>query len=188
MAVELTNHHQLGETAPSGEQEHLLGSIGMFNDLDPDNFYSEVHSGQGFPVTKALWVKNESGGALTPGTIPTWDTGATYGPRKAVGAAAATGTSVGVGVVDPFLPAAGVADNLHFWLIFWGRCQFLFTTGTALSVGDVVALGAAGRVVDLDHTSLTDQLIFDRCGRCLEAVAAGAANDTLFDGFADFRF
>lgn len=135
----------------------------------------------------ARLLRNESNGNLTAGTIVTASTDAVYGPGKAAGAAAVAGTTVGHCVVDPFV-SGNIADEETFWGIFYGPCKFKFTTGTATTLGMVLALGAAGRVQQLDHTSLTDQLIFDRCGRALEVVASGAANDTLFRGFADFRF
>lgn len=177
----------LGETQASGEQEHLLGTEGCFKHLAvgaaaPQAVVSNM-------TVHAMWVKNEAGKALTPGEIVHWDTGADYGPGKAVSDEAAADTDVAAGVVDPHLPAAGVADNNHFWLILRGPCQFLFTTGTTLAPGDVLALGAAGRAIKYaaagSDTSTGNR---DRCGRCLIAVDTAIDSDTLFNGYADFRF
>ena len=165
-------------------QSFNLGQIGCFVDKD--------YSQQGVKPLNSqmlIWarlVRNESGGNLTAGSIVTDDTGSTYGPGKAVGAAAVSGTSIGVGVVDPFV-SGNIAAGETFWLIEAGPCQFKFTTGTTIAPGDAAALGAAGRVIQLDHTTLTDQLIFDRCGTVLEDVLTGVASDTLFRGIAEFR-
>lgn len=176
----------LGETSPSGELEHLLGTEREFphwtvGTARPRAIASNM-------LVHARWVKNETGGALLPGNVCTWDTGSTYGPGKAVIAEATSGTNTGIGVVDPHLPAAGVADNDHFWLIERGPCQFRSTTGTAVAIDDTLATGATGRVTVYDETTATAAGNRDRCGKALEAVGAGAASDTLFNGFADFRF
>jgi len=177
----------LGQTQASGEQEHLLGTEGCFKDLtvgasDPQATASNM-------TVHARWVKNESGGALTPGFIVQWDTGATYGPGKAVGAVAVADTDTGAGVVDPHLPAAGVANDDHFWLIERGPCRFRFTTGTTIARGDNLALGGAGRAIKYDAPGAdTTTGNRDRCGACLEAVDTAVASDTQFRGFADFRF
>lgn len=177
----------LGGTQPSGEQEHLLGTEGCFKHLTvgaeaPQQVASNMQ-------VYAIWVKNEAGKALTPGEIVHWDTGTTYGPGKAVLDEAAADTDVAAGVVDPHLPSAGVADNKHFWLIVKGPCQFLFTTGTTITIGDVLALGGAGRVIKYDAAgSDTTTGNRDRCGRTLESVDTAIASDTLFNGYADFRF
>lgn len=182
--MEFMNDHSLGKKniiTDSGK----LGQVYRLLDLDYSASGVKRQLSQ-MPIYARL-VRNESSGNLTAGTIVTCATDTTYGAGKAVGAAAAAGTSVGHGVVDPWI-SGNIADGETFLLIYNGPCKFKFTTGTALASGMVLALGAAGRAAKLDHTSLSDQLIFDRCGRALEVVASGTANDTLFRGFADFRF
>ena len=181
------NPYRLGQTASSGELENLLGQCACFEDIDYSSTEAVKPLLTGMDVW-ARWVKNESGGALTPGTCVVADTGATYGPGKAVGAAAVSGTTVANGVVDPYIASAGVANDAHFWLIYCGPCKFKFTTGTALTVGAVLQLGAAGRVELYDVGTPAIAANLDRCGRALAAVASGTADDTLFRGFADFRF
>lgn len=178
----IENSHSLFATAPSGEAEHTLGQCGTFKHIDPADtsalkrVLSEIDS-------EAVWVKNESGGALTRGTIVTIDTGATYGPGRAVGAAAAAGTTVGYGVVA----ASSVADNDHFWCIRKGIAQIKSTTGTAVTVGAVLALGAAGRAIVYDAPGTpTAAGGRDRFGYAREAVGAEAASDTLFEAVVNF--
>jgi len=177
--------YPLGTRAASGEMEHYLGFFGRFKHQDPDATSSLARVLSEMDVC-ARWVKNESGGTLAAGTIVTWDTGATYGPFRAVGAAAAAGTNVGIGAVDPFVSGA-VANDDHFWLITNGPCQFLFTTGTTIAVGDLLTLGASGRVNKYDPASADAEDNLCRCGRVMEAVNTAVASGTLFDGFADFR-
>ena len=159
----------------------LLGQVARFLDLD----YSAtgVKAVQSQQPVYARLVKNTSGGALTPGAIVY--PGSELGACRDVGGEAIAGTTLGCGVVDPWL--GSVADDDIFWLIYSGPCKFQFTTGTALVIGQPLALGAAGRAKDLPEGSLTDQLLADRCGRADEAVASGTANDVLFRGIADFR-
>lgn len=159
-----------------------LGQVARFLDLDRSGSGVKSQLSQ-MPIFARL-VINNSGGNLTAGTIVTAD--ATYGPGRGAGAAAVAGTSVGCGVVDPWV-SGNIANGSTFWMIEKGPCKFKFTTGTSITIGMVLALGAAGRAKELDHTSLSDQLIFDRCGRVLEAVDTAITNDTLFRGYADFR-
>lgn len=176
--------YKLGASAASGEQEHLLGAEVEFPFYDPDN--SPPRMATWAMTIRARWVKNESGGVLTPGFIVKWDTGAVYGPGVAVGAAAVADTSIGIGVVDPWVTS--IADNAHFFIIEYGPCKFRSTTGTATTIGATLALGAAGRVIVYAAPgSDTTTGNRDRCGTCREVVGSGVASDTLFDGFADFR-
>lgn len=178
----------LGQTAASGELEHLLGQRACFRDIN----YASTEAVK--PLLSqmdiiAVWVKNESGSAITPGTVCRWDSGATYGPGKAVaGAAAIASDQVPCGVADPYLPTAGVANDEHFWLIVEGPCKFKFTTGTTLDNIDVLQLGAAGRVTKYDVGTPAAGGNLYRVGRSLEAVDTGVASDTLFRGYADIRF
>lgn len=184
--MSVQNPYRLGQTAVSGERENLLGQIGCFT--DQDRTATGVFPETSMMLTYALWVKNERGSAALPGEVVIWDTGSTYGVGRATGANVTSATTAAAGVVDPFLPTAGVADNAHYWLIFRGPCKFLFTTGTTLAVGDVLLAGASGRVTKYDITSAAAQANFDRCGRALAAVDTAIASDTKFLGYADFRF
>ena len=179
----------LGETQASGEQEHLLGTIGIFLDQTVGQAAPRV-TASNMPVY-ARWVKNETNGIVYPGFCFAWDTGATYGPGKAVIALAEGDTTLGCGVADPHLSATtgeGCPDNDHFWLIFNGPCQFRFTTGNTLIVEDTLQVGGTGHVIEYSDVTETALGNRDRCGRCLEAVDTAIATGTRFRGYADFRF
>jgi hypothetical protein len=165
--------------------ESLLGQCTEFVESGYDGYVAADSPVSQFGV-KARLVKNTSGGALTPGAIVKWDTGSTYGPLKGVGGNAVADTSLGIGVVDPRL--SSVAANDIFWLITYGPTKVLSTTGTAIAIGDTIALGAAGRAIKYDAPgSDTTTGNRDRCGVALEAVGSGVASDTLYRAFVDFR-
>lgn len=67
----------------------------------------------------AILVRNASGIALTPGRLVTWKT--TLQGRQVDGYATVDYAQC-AGVVDPFLPTAGVSANDYFWLFVKGLC------------------------------------------------------------------
>ena len=163
-----------------------LGQRYFFNDLDYSSTETITPQLTSMEV-EALLVINDSGGTLKAGDICRWDIGATYGPGRGVDAAAVADTAVGVGAVDPWISTT-VGDGETFLLVVRGPCKLLSTTGTAVAIGDVLALGAAGRAIVYDAPgSDTTTGNRDRCGRALEVVASGAADDTLFRAYVDFR-
>lgn len=161
--------YDLGQTAIAGELTHLLGRKVSFDDV------SRTASGVAGPATgiqrKAIWVKNNSGGALLPGEIAAWDTSyvGTYVGAKC-GAAA-----VGAGVVDPNLPAAGVADGYHFWLIYEGPVNVLHAGNDAIGAGDLLVTAASGRVDKYDGTATAATEPNSLFGRAMENPADTAA-------------
>jgi hypothetical protein len=137
--------------------------------------------------TLARVVKNGSGGTLAAGAACYWDI-AGEGPGKEVdGIASVSSNHIPAGFVDPFV-AAAIPDTETFLLWFYGPCQMLSTTGTAVVNGNPLTLGASGRVDVYDVTSPEVADTFHYCGRALAAVASGTASGTLFRAFADTRF
>lgn len=134
--------YPLNKTAAASETEHLLGQQGVFRDIDL-NDTSAIKPTKSAMDVKAIWVKNESGGALNRGELVGWDVGTTYGPGKAVGAAVGDDVRP-VGIVSPFIPTAGVADNEHFWLITEGPTYASYDGAGNIVPGDELCTAAAG--------------------------------------------
>ena len=132
------NYKRLGETAVSGELEHLLGQKAIFNDLDYSST-SQIKPDLSQIEIEAVWVKNRSGGALLPRAIVKWHT--SYPGTGIVDET--TTNDVAAGVVDPYLPAAGVANNDHFWLIRKGPAK-IDSDGAAITTGDLVQTAVTG--------------------------------------------
>jgi hypothetical protein len=171
----------LGQTAVSGELTHLLGRIGVFDDL------SRTAAGvpnvlTGLPI-KARWVKNNSGGALLPGEIVTCQAG--YQGQYVDAKCGAAG--VGAGVVDPYLPSAGVADGYHFWMVIEGPVSVLHAGNDAIGSGDLLVTAASGRVDKYDGTATAATEPNSLFGRSMEnpADTAGTSVRALvkFPGF-----
>jgi hypothetical protein len=88
------------------------------------------------------------------------------------------------GVVDEFLPAAGVPNNELFWLVVDGPTKVTTdTTGdTTISVGSMVIPGttADGTVIDQDTSVAAGAATFAQVngalGRCRQAVATTATD------------
>lgn len=104
---------------------------------------------------KAILVRNVSTVALLPGRVVQMKVAnTTTAIMKEVGGYANTHAAPLCGIVDPNLPAAGVANKDLFLLIIAGPC-YVRTPGTytdmvsAIAVGDTVVSSAAG-------SSLTD--------------------------------
>jgi hypothetical protein len=92
-----------------------------------------------------MWVHNDSGGTLARNTICTWKSGS-YG--KAVGGNAGALTLNPAGVVDEFLVAATVADQLSFWLLVKGPCTLINSAGANFAVGDRIVTAVNGKVIE----------------------------------------
>lgn len=177
--------------APLGKKNvftdvEILGQVARFLDLDYS--LTGVKKTQSQMPVWARLVRNDSGGTLAAGGVCRWDVGTTYGPGKAVDGLAAIGSNqMPAGVVDPWISGT-VAEDETFWLIFNGPCKFLFTTGTTITNGDVLTLGAAGRAVRYNPAAADAEDNLNRLGRTLATVDTAIASDTLFRGFADIRF
>jgi hypothetical protein len=172
MSQFMSNQYPLGKTAASGENEHLLGQPGVFKDLDLDST-ERIKPELSAMLVHCVWVKNETGGALSPGESVTWDTGATYGPFKAVGAQG--GASAIAGFVDPYVTT--VADNEHFWLVQEGPCKALYDGSANLAIGDKIATAATGRVAEA--TLGTTDVAYTVGVKIDAAKTSGSADDEI---------
>lgn len=171
-----SNLNEVGTEIP----DSMLGQRRFFRALD----YSAV--GTNKPVLhgsliEAIAVKNESGGALTPGEIVIHST-STQGVGEGCGAET-SGTVVAMGVVPWCIKAAGVADDENFWLIKKGYCKFLSDGGDDVAAGAFVCSAASGQVTVFTPAT-TDAAYL--CGQMIEAIGDTAA--VLKAGLADFRF
>jgi hypothetical protein len=141
-------------------------------------------------------VRNVSGGPLLPKRQGVYQkVGVNYGAR--VDGYVSVTAERSAGVVDEWLPAAGVPNNDLFWLVVKGPSRVLTDPAGAatnvFNVGDlIVALTAAtsqattaGRVAPQDLTGATALLgnqIQNRIGRCLTAMTtANTAADMLVE-------
>lgn len=93
-------------------------------------------------MIEAVLLRNDSGDVLLPseGIIySTKDPGAEAGAQWGA-------DSHGHGVVDPFLPAAGVADGETFLCFTRGPVKVIHAGNDTIVKGDALETGAAGRV------------------------------------------
>jgi len=88
-------------------------------------------------------VKNNSGGALLPGYVVTFESGYWGSQVDAVAGAGA----VGHGIVDEYLPAAGVPDGSYFYIVRRGPTECVQSTGVAQTQGALTKTAAAGKCV-----------------------------------------
>ncbi len=163
----------LGQKATLGEYQ--LGSKHIFQDWSATPVGGVRQVATGVPI-EAILVRNNSGGAVTPGTIVLWDT-ANVGLQTGTITGAA---GVGAGMVDPFLPAGTtVANGEVYWLIRKGRVRG--TSGAAFSTGAQLIPNSAGKFITMTADVAG---ISARCGRACEA--AGAADESRFV-YLDFQ-
>jgi hypothetical protein len=129
-----------------------------------------------------------SGGVLLPKRVAKLNTGgATAGAVAGQVSAYAALGDIG-GVVDEFLPAAGVANNDLFWLVVEGPTKVTTDSGgdTNIPIGKGVVVGGTGNgtVVEQDTTVAAGAATFNqvngRVGMALEAVNA-ITTDFLID-------
>lgn len=102
----------------------IEGIVKVFKDMNYTTTTGNQVKGyrSGGEVTCRL-VRNDSGIALLPGRVAIWKAGAVG--RKVDGylaedALVSTRLALPAGIVDEFLPAAGVADDDYFWLVVRG--------------------------------------------------------------------
>lgn len=140
----------------------IMGIRKVFKDLDfsattPSNTSAKAPRSGG-EVTCIL-VRNSSGAAMLPGRMAVWKSGA---EGKEVDGYVCVDSGKVAGVVDEWLPAAGVADKDLFWLVVKGPCNIKKSLdANALVVDDyVIAITAAtsqattaGRITSIVSTS-----------------------------------
>ena len=117
--------------AENGDGSNLTGCFKEFLDTTPTT--GKLNSNRG---VMCICVKNSSGGALLPGTVVKFKDGSLTEVD-----AAATTSSLRMGVVDEYLPAAGVANGEVFWLVVKGPSTVTKTTAS-LSAGAGIGLSA----------------------------------------------
>lgn len=132
--------YQRGKTGASGELTHLEGQISEFPDVDWDSTAS-VKPTLSQDTVRCRWVKNDSGGALLPGYGVRYKA-AYYGMR--MGAVSGDGETCH-GIVDEYLPAAGVADGKYFWLVQHGPGSVATDGSASIAQNDILVTAAAGK-------------------------------------------
>lgn len=118
--------------AEVGDGSTIVGTRKEFRDESPTTgtLYSNT------PV-ECIAVKNSSGSALLPGSVAKFKTSALLAE---VDGLATTSTDL-MGIVDEYLPAAGVPDGEIFWLVVRGPST-VTKTSTSVSAGAPYGLSA----------------------------------------------
>ena len=119
---------------------HLAGIEKEVADRDPSD-RMKLRSNRTIRLRRVL---NDSGGALLPKRVVQYKAA---GWGTTIGGYAGA-TERGDGVVDEFLPAAGVADGAYFWMVVDGPTEFVSNGAGALAQGDVLVTAADGKVVE----------------------------------------
>jgi hypothetical protein len=160
-----------------------VGTVKVFPDVNPTT--GVIRSNR---VKKCVAVRNTSAGALLAKRVVRFAVG-TAGTAvfSAVDGYSAVGNNEVVGVVDEFLPSAGVAVNDVFWVTVDGPTEVAVAlSGTAVAVGDRLAAitaatsGAttAGRVTPSALTASTTSAGNDSLGVIGYACSVGATTGT----------
>jgi hypothetical protein len=176
-------------------------SIGRSVDLEGTecNFKDEIRVGaqprqmRSGRFRTARLVRNTSGFALEPKRLVSWAAG--FRGLRVAGYARLDGQEV-AGVVDPDLPASGVANNDLFWLFrkgpnlvktpLAGGAGNVFDEGEILGALTAATSGAAtaGRLgkVATGTTATLPSVVVNRIGRALSAATTANTNaDLLVD-------
>jgi hypothetical protein len=129
-------------------------------------------------------VRNASGTTLLPKRVAKFKSDST--DPRIYGNQVSGYATIGLagGVVDEFLPAAGVAPNELFWLVIEGPTKVTTDTQgtTTIAVGGLVIPGttADGTVIAQDTSVAAGAATFAQVngalGRCRQAVAATATD------------
>lgn len=146
--------------AETGDGSHVIGARKVFRDEDPKT--GRVLSNR---TVECVAVKNVSGGALLPGAVVKFKDAATSGQFSGgilgeVDAAATTtlaGANGLIGVVDEYLPAAGVPDKEVFWLVIRGPST-VTKTATSVSAGSAYGTSATAGSAAAHTAGTTTQL------------------------------
>lgn len=163
-------------TEPDGQ---TLGGVNLegkeftfeVNAQDQGNGYPTGQDPSGRPVRVKV-VRNTSGISLKPGRIARFlaaTTSASPFECQVDGYAHNQTTDVVAGVIDEFLPAAGVANNDLFYVVFDGPTQVVTGATTSITALPGTVLGPAtygtgptddlaGRVTTPDYTGATTPL------------------------------
>lgn len=118
--------------AENGDGSTVVGVRKVFRDEDPKT--GAIKSNR---TVECIAVKNTSGSALLPGAVAKFKDAAIL---TEVDGLATTSTAL-MGVVDEYLPAAGVANNEVFWLVVRGPST-VTKTATSVAAGASYGLSA----------------------------------------------
>jgi hypothetical protein len=118
--------------AENGDGSTVVGVRKVFRDEDPKT--GAIKSNR---TVECIAVKNTSGSALLPGAVAKFKDAAIL---SEVDGLATTSTAL-MGVVDEYLPAAGVANNEVFWLVVRGPST-VTKTATSVAAGASYGLSA----------------------------------------------
>jgi hypothetical protein len=152
---------------PVGDGSHVLGVRKTFRDENPRT--GQLLSNH---TVDCICVKNTSGGALLPGEVVRFDPAVILTDTDAKATTAATL----IGVVDEYLPAAGVVDDEIYWLVVDGPATVV-KTATSVSAGGTYGLsGTAGAAAAQSSNPLLGYAIATSAtttGRILVKTLAG---------------
>jgi hypothetical protein len=118
--------------AENGDGATVVGTRKVFRDENPTT--GAINSNR---TVECIAVKNASGSALVPGAVAKFKDAAIL---TEVDGLATTSTAL-MGVVDEYLPSAGVADGEVFWLVVRGPST-VTKTSTSVSAGAAYGLSA----------------------------------------------
>jgi hypothetical protein len=118
--------------AENGDGATVVGTRKVFRDESP--ITGAILSNR---TVECIAVKNTSGSALLPGAVAKFKDAAIL---SEVDGLATTSTAL-MGIVDEYLPAAGVADGEVFWLVVRGPST-VTKTSTSVSAGASYGLSA----------------------------------------------
>lgn len=171
MGVELSLPFERGQTGYGGETPdannlrfaNQLGQVRVVPDQAPDGTqYSGLQ-------TTIMLCRNLTGAALLPSQ-------AVLLSATAIGNTGATVTQSGTpnvffGIVDEYLPAAGVPDDDVFWLVLKGPTTALITTSLGVSGGQLFMPSASnnGKLDIIDPTPDND---LEAMNQAIYALAA----------------
>lgn len=150
--------------AQVGDGSHLLGVAKVFLDTDPQTQKLNTNV-----TVECVAVKNKSGAALLPGTVVQFSAGAVLTEIDT----AATQASVRVGVVDEYLPPAGVPADEVFWVVVNGPTRATKTTGAVSAGAEVTVSTTAGKVAAGSTRKV---------GVCITAAASGDSSVRILAG------
>lgn len=178
------NNYPLGQYATADELPHLLGQEGIFADVNHSSSENVKPELSGMSVV-AMWVRNGSGGALLPSTGVVWST--TTG-EVGIEVSGAGGADVDwAGIVDPHLPAAGVPNGSHFWIIRNGPAKVIHDGDDTIVAGDLLVAGADGKVDKYSGAATAATEPISVVGRAIETPSANT-DGTKFRALVNFRF
>lgn len=153
--------------AENGDGSTVMGTRKVFRDENPTT--GAINSNR---TVECIAVKNTSGSALLPGAVAKFKDAAIL---TEVDGLATTSTAL-MGIVDEYLPAAGVADGEVFWLVVRGPST-VTKTATSVSAGASYGLSAtAGSAAAQSTNPLLGYAIATSAttsGRILVRTAAG---------------